>query len=261
MTIATAPRRTCAQDTGARTGPATAAEENPNHPPPPTSAAEALDRAAAAYEFGDMHLMIDLSRLVAEGALMGNDGQRAKALSLLGIGLYLDGRPDGAERAFSELLRLRPRWSLDARRTRPEVVAFFRDVRRRSLPEKRLIFAFLPPLGQFQNHTPVRGWIIGGVEALTLATAVTSSVVLNNWRSSEGDLCRGGDDKSSCDRLRVVNWISVGALAATWAVGVVDALLNHGSADETLDHANNDAQQTTTSLTLLPSGAALRVSF
>ena len=126
-------------------------------------------------------MMIALSRLVAEGALPGDDDQRAEALRLLGIGLYLNGRPGGAERAFIDLIHLRPQHNLDPSITRPEVVAFFRDVRRRNEPKKHLALAFLPPLGQFQNDTPLRGWIFGGLEVATFGAALTTRLVLEDW--------------------------------------------------------------------------------
>jgi hypothetical protein len=224
----------------------------------PASAAEALDRAEAAYEFGDLRQMIDLGRLVAEGALAGNDDQRARALRLLGIGLYLDGRADGAERAFVELQALRPTLELDPTVTRPEVVAFYREVRRRNRPRKSLWLAFLPPFGQFQNQTPVRGWIIGGLEVATLGAAVTSTVLLNQWRSPSSGLCRGGSDASSCENMKLFNHISVLALGATWAVGVVDALLNHNTDPESRLAA---ARRQNFALTILPTGAALNLRF
>ena len=58
------------------------------------------------------------------------------------------------------------------------MVAFFRDVRRRNQPKKHLVLAFLPPLGQFQNDTPLRGWIIGGLEVATFGAALTTRLVL-----------------------------------------------------------------------------------
>jgi hypothetical protein len=235
--------------------------DTPAGTPRPASAAEALDRAAAAYEFGDLHQMIDLARLVAEGALPGNDDQRATALRLLGIGLYLDGRVPGAEKAFVDLIKLRPRANLDASVTRPEVVGFFRDVRRRHGPQKHLVLAFLPPFGQFQNDTPVRGWILGGLEAATLATAATTSAVLYSWRKDH-DLCKGGSDTAPCDRMRSINHVAVAALAATWAVGVVDALLNHNNNEPESMHASHrPTAPPNFALTILPAGAALRVSF
>src|SRR5437667_10524052 len=76
--------------------------------PPPTDAATALERARAAYEYGEMEMVVDSARLVAEGRLRPTDAQRAQALRYLGIGLFLTGRQEGAEPAFFELLRLRP---------------------------------------------------------------------------------------------------------------------------------------------------------
>jgi hypothetical protein len=223
---------------------------------PPASAAEALDRAAAAYEFGDIRLMIDLARRVAEGALPGNDDQRAVALRLLGIGLYLDGRSDGAERAFVELLTLRPKTTLDPAVTRPEVVAFFKEVRRRNEPRKHLALVFLPPLGQFQNDTPVRGWILGGLELLSLGTAVTTRIVLGNWRSDTDGTCRGGMDTTSCDHLKLANMLAVGTLATTWVIGVIDGYVNltRPSGEVATRHVQP-------SLVLLPGGAGLHLRF
>jgi hypothetical protein len=221
--------------------------------PPVATAAEALDRASAAYEFGDIEMMIGLSRMVAEGLLTGDDDQRAEALRLLGIGLYLSGRLGGAERAFVDLIRLRPRTTLNPSITRPEVVAFFRDVRRRNEPKKHLALAFLPPLGQFQNDTPVRGWIFAGLEVATFGAALTTRLVLEDWVDANG-LCKGGNDPASCNRLKLFNVISVAALAATWTAGVIDALIG-------LRRPTDLLVEPRLSLTVLPNGAAVRVPF
>ena len=197
-------------------------------------------------------LMVTLSRLVAEGALPGDEDQRAEALRLLGIGLYLTGRPDGAERAFVDLVRLRPHTTLDPSITRPEVVAFFRDVKRRHEPKKYLALAFLPPLGQFQNQTPARGWIIGGLEAASFGVALTTRLILADWMNAMR-LCRGQPDPTPCNRMKLVNYISAGALTATWLVGVIDGLMGLRPATEPPTRR--------ASLTLLPNGAALHLSF
>ena len=225
---------------------------NPNQPPPPGSAAEALDRASAAYEFGDLHQMVDLSGMVAEGAVPGSDDQRAQALRLFGIGLYLSGRRDGAERAFVDLLRLRPDARLDPTVTRPEVVAFFRDVRRRHRPKKYRALALLPPLGQFQNDTPRRGWLIAGLEAATLGATVATFVVLSSNTNSQ-QLCtiKSNFDPGPCERLKVWHYISAAAFAATYAAGVIDGLLG-------FDRGDDDPEL---SFTVFPNGAAFRMTF
>ncbi len=197
-------------------------------------------------------MMIALSRLVAEGAMPGTDDQRAEALRLLGIGLYLDGRPGGAERAFADLIALRPSTTLDPTITRPEVVAFFRDVKRRHEPKRHLALAFLPPLGQFQNDTPIRGWILGGLELTSFAAALTTRLLLADWVDGNRQ-CKGTDDPSPCNRLKLVNLISVVTLGATWTTGVIDAIVGLRRPQEP-----TTPQPT---LTLLPNGAALTVPF
>jgi hypothetical protein len=199
--------------------------------------------------------MVDLSRLVAEGALPGDDHQRAQALRLLGIGLYLSGRPDGAERAFIELLRLEPRARLDPRLTRAEVVAFFQEVRRRHGPQKYWALTLVPPLGQFQNDTPRRGWAIGSIEALTLGTTIATRLVLRSWVKGDGTCRNEPSNPDPCRAVRLANWTSAGLFAATWIYGVVDALVNLDLGD---DGGSGEAQ---VSVVLLPTAAGLRVTF
>ena len=216
---------------------------------PPATAIEALDRATAAYRFGDLPQMVTMSRLVAEGAVPGNDRQRALALQLLGVGLYLSGRHEGAELALTELFQLDPDAELDPTQTRPEVVAFFRRIKRQTRPKKSLTLAFLPPFGQFQNETPVRGWVILGLESLTLATFATTGIILNATEGANNVHSIGAENAR---RVKAINWASFGALAATWTYGVIDALL--GMRDP-------DPNESFATLTLLPNGAAIRVSF
>jgi hypothetical protein len=229
--------------------------DEPADIPLPGSAAQALGWATAAYERGDLDRMVDVSRLVAEGALPADDQQRTQALRLLGIGLYLSGRPDGADRAFTELLRLHPRAQLDPRVTRPEVVAFFQEVRRRNRPRKYWALSFLPPFGQFQNETPRRGWILAGVEALTLGTVITTALLRQSWLNDSDGTCQPDPSRPArCQNLKTVNLVSAGAFAATWAVGVVDALMNYQDGDD-------PTAEPQVSFLLLPSAAALRVRF
>jgi hypothetical protein len=220
---------------------------------PPASATEALTRARDAYEFGDLQQMVELSRQVAEGAVPGSEDQRAEALRLFGIGLYLDGRRDGAERAFIDLLKLRPNATLDPRITRPEVVAFFREVRRRNRPKKHKALVFLPPLGQFQNDTPGRGWLIAGLQVATAGTALASFFMYRDRVNNQG-LCTGTPDFEAkpCERLKAINLISGVAFLAVYAAGVVDGLMGF---------EEGDPEEPRLSLAVFPTGAALRLRF
>jgi len=98
--------------------------------PVPTNAAAALFRAGAAYEYGDMNQVVEAARLVTEGVVPASPPEQAQAFRLLGVGLYLTNRPMGAQTAFTELLRRDAKAHLDPTTTRPEVVAFFENLRR-----------------------------------------------------------------------------------------------------------------------------------
>jgi hypothetical protein len=228
--------------------------------PPPTTAVAALDRANAAYDYGDMTQVVDSARPVVDGALPATAAERLAALRLLGIGLYLTGRPTGAETAFVEMLRSNRRARLDPTTTRPEVVAFFEDVRRRHAAEiqeaarvrsrRSIVWNFLPPLGQFKNGDSARGWVILGLEAASFGAALTSRLVLASW-PHPNDTFPG--HMSAATTLRTVNQISVGVLAATWLVGVTDAFLR-------ADH-EPDSPEPPVSLHLFPLGLALSTRF
>ncbi len=213
----------------------------------PTSAAAALDQAAAAYEFGDINQMVQLSRLVADGGVTATLAQRAEGYRMLGIGLSLTGRREGAEVAFVELLKRNPNATLNRANTRPEVVDFFDDVRRRR-PKKLLVWNFLPPFGQFQNGAPKRGWLILGVGALATGTTLTSFALLKSAKRA-GDTC----PNAPCDTYKTINIISGAALIATYLYGVIDGIAGY---------AGNDALvEPRLSFGIFPGGGTLRLTF
>lgn len=233
----------------------------------PLSAAAALDQTAAAYEYGDLAVMVDSARLVTEGALPGTVAERADALRFLGIGLYLTGRLDGAEVAFTQLLALRPDARLDPTTTRPEVVAFFGDLRRRQdqrrrselAARKRYFWNFLPPAGQFQNGDNVKGAIVLGLEALALGSAVTSYALLRTWCESGTSVCHG---HAEAQDVKTFNHVAVGVFAATYVLAVADAVMSYGRQDEPEpEHAKGRRWTQTARLHLLPTGAALSLRF
>jgi len=190
------------------------------------NAAAALVRAAAAYDYGDMNQVVEAARPVAEGLLPASPYEQAQAFRLLGIGLFLTNRPRGAETAFTELLRKDPHVRLDATTTRPEVVAFFENIRRQQLTrQRRLIWNFIPPVGQFQNEESTKGWIILAVGVASLATAGTTSYLLNKWEVNPGHTYPGHE--GSAFPVKAVNWIATGVLAATYVYGVFDGIIGY----------------------------------
>ena len=206
-----------------------------------TDAAWALERARAAYEYGDLEMVVDSARMVAEGRAHPSPAQRVQALRLLGIGLFLTGRPEGAETAFFDLLRQKPGAKLDPTHTRPDVVAFFETVRSRHAEElqqaaggpsrKHLLLALLPPVGQFQNGDRGRGVAVAVIEAISLGTAIGSYVQLKTWVNRSDQTF--GPHTDDANKLKVVNNVSIGVFAATVLFGIVDGIANfHHDDDE-----------------------------
>jgi hypothetical protein len=201
----------------------------------PVDAAAALEKTRSAYEYGDMEMVVDEARAVAEGRVRPTPAQRAQALRYLGIGLFLTGRTEGAEMAFYDLLRLKPGVRLDPTTTRPDVVAFFENVRARHASEimkaaenrggKRFIWNFLPPLGQFQNGHAARGWTIAAIELLSLGAAIGTYAQLKSWENPDDHTF--GDHTDDARTFRTLNYLSVGVFAATLVVGVVDGIANY----------------------------------
>jgi hypothetical protein len=225
--------------------------ELPAPPPPvpaaataaPVDAEAALERARAAYEYGEMEMVVDSARLVAEGRLHPTPAERAQALRFLGIGLYLTGRQEGAETAFFDLLRLRPQTRLDPTSARPDVVAFFENVRRRhaveineaasNRPGKSLALAFLPPLGQFQSGHKARGITIAALEALSLGGIIATRVQLGVWDKYPGHTFKppfgtpGEDHQDTARTLKTLNYVSIAVFATTIVVGIIDGVASY----------------------------------
>jgi hypothetical protein len=231
--------------------PASVEELGRDAPAPPASAEEALVRAAAAYEYGDMNQVVEAARPVTEGLLTATPPQEARAFRLLGIGLYLTNRQAGAETAFKELLRREPFARLDPTTTRPEVVAFLDSLRRQQVTDqRRFIWNFIPPVGQFQNGDRTKGWIILGVGVTGFAAMVTSKFLPMRWKT-DGDQYPGHYDAAHA--LKVVSYVSAGVLGATYLYGVIDGLVGYS---RPLDEGKSRL-----SLKLFPQGAGVELTF
>jgi hypothetical protein len=205
-----------------------------------------------------MKEVVDAARPVVDGAVEATPAERVQALRLLGIGLYLTSRPTGAEAAFLELLRTRPKARLDPTTTRPEVVAFFEDIRRRHQADiqdaararsrRSVVWNFLPPIGQFKNGDYGRGAVFLTLEVASTAAAITTKVVLDNWCVAD-KTCPG--HQSTASTVKTWNYVSVGVLAATYTAGVIDAFLR----------SDREPDDERVSLFLFPGGAGLAGRF
>ena len=224
---------------------------------PPSNALAALVRAEAAYAYGDMVQVVDSARPEAERTLPSSVEQRARALRFLGIGLFLTNRELGAENAFAELLRLDPKARLDPTTARPEVVTFFENIRHqhmaREQASRHLIWNFLPPVGQFQNGDAVKGWMVGSVEFAALAALVSSRLVLYSWHNPDNTYGPGGSHDSAARVLKVVQYASLGALAASYLYGVIDGTVRY--------YHPTDESSSALTLLVFPGGGGLRLTF
>jgi hypothetical protein len=203
---------------------------------------------------------VSATRPIIDGAIPATEVERTQALRLLGIGLFLTNRAGGAETTFVELLRLRPKTKLDPTTTRPEVVAFFEDVRRRHASEldevarsqsrRGLAWSFLPPVGQFKNGDAGRGWLILGLEVASLTALVSTKLALESWCLPD-KTCPGHE--SSAPTVRTLNHVSAALFLVTYAAGVTDALLRGGR--------EPDERASSLTFVILPTGAGLSARF
>lgn len=228
----------------------------------PRTATAALVRAAAAYEYGDLNQVVDASRLITEGSLAATDEQRVEGLRWLGIGLYLTNRPLGAEAAFTELLHKDPRARLDPTTTRPELVAFFENIRHQQLARQRsarkLSWNFLPPAGQFQNGDTIKGGLVLGAEIATGALAATSYILYKSWQRNPGGTSTHPD---AAKVMYVTNPVADAALVAVYIYGVIDGLVGYRRPIEDGQRSGREDDHLPISLQVFPGGGGLGFRF
>lgn len=209
---------------------------SPASQPTPTQrgsiARSLLRQAIDLYVVGRYKDAAEKLRPLVETKILKDRADQKEALRAYGISLYLSGARAGAERAFRELLRLDSREQLDPGYVRPEVVAFFQWVRQRHQAELTLemrkrgptghaVANLVPPWGQFQNGHRKKGYAILGGELGLVAASVVSAALLYSWRDSTHQF-PGKEDEA--EALMVVNYVSLGALAALVVYGIVDGL-------------------------------------
>lgn len=194
--------------------------------------ARAQDRLAQADYAG----AAALAGALARDATMLACADRAEAFRIYGLALFFLRLPAEAEAALLEFLRLEPEAHLDPALVAPEAIVFFEDVRARHAgelatykprPRRRRYAALnlLPPLGQFQNGEPTKGWILAAAGGALLVTNVTTYVLLRRNCDDDTLVCSGGADKARA--LRSVNLVSGALFWGVAAYGVVDGFLVH----------------------------------
>ena len=114
---------------------------------------------------------------------------------------------------------------------RPEVVAFFEDLRRRYRAElagevrkrspRYTVANLLPPWGQFQNRHRIKGYLVLSGELVLAAGSITTAALLYSWRDKQGRFPGHEDDYSA---VSATNYACFAALAALVIYGVVDGL-------------------------------------
>jgi hypothetical protein len=208
----------------------------PPAPPVPADPQRALRDANAAAAAGDWPRV---AALVAPGladprALAPAD--LAEAHRLAGLAAFFAGQRDDAERELVAYLRIDLDGHLDPALYPPEVVSFFDDVRARHAAELRalrpqprhLIFALLPPVAQFKNGEPVKGYVIGGLLVATLATDLTTYFVLRSWCApllgGRVECDQTTDHDHSATALEAINVAAGVGFFVTLAYGMYDGV-------------------------------------
>ncbi len=206
-------------------------------PGEPTGITARLAAAAASAETSDWPAVERLAGpLASDPEVPAAD--RGEANRLLGLAAYHQRRLDAAEVHFLAYLQLDLDGRLDPSLYAPELVAYFENVRSthaaelkalRPRPRRAVLLNLIPPAGQFQNHQPVKGWILGGLGFGLLAANLTSYLMLERW-CSDGDLTCEPEGRSRSDTARTlvtVNQWSGALLIGAYAYGVIDGFRHY----------------------------------
>lgn len=198
----------------------------------PRGPREILRDALDLYVAGRYRAAARLLRPLVEQRELEDRADHREALRAYGISLFLSGARAGARRAFRALLRIEPDAKLDPSFVRPEVVAFFEQVKRsyraemdavvaRSAPGGSALVNLLPPWGQFQNGHKIKGFVLLSAEVATIAACITTGALLYSWRDSHK---RFIGHESAARPLDITNKITFGLALGLVAYGIIDGL-------------------------------------
>lgn len=196
-----------------------------------TVGASPLPQALEEFDRGDYEAVIVTLRSSVDEAAITDPVDRAQALRVYGLACFLTGRHLAAESAFQRWLRLDGRARLDPQLVRPEAVAFFEEVRRRTRDEgireverrrpRSAWLNLLPPAGQFQNGEKGKFGALLACEVALLGLHVATGAALYGTVRTDGTF----PDPERAEGLRAVNWLSFVALGGAILYGVIDGFV------------------------------------
>lgn len=194
-------------------------------------ASSPLPEAMQRFDAGEYEEVVAKLRDSVDGSVIADPIDRAQALRLYGIACALTGRSLAAEAAFLHWLGLDGRARLDPNLVRPDVVAFFEEVRAHHREElvreverrrpRTATLNLLPPAGQFQNGQRRKFAALLSLELGLSATSLGTFIALFTSQRADGTF----PDVHRADLLRGVNWGATFALAAVVVYGIVDGFV------------------------------------
>lgn len=225
-------------------------------PIPSEEGQELILRAQNLYEYGDYQGMVDILETGLEAERF-SDADLLAVHRLLGSGyVILQDRAKASEH-FLRLLTRDPELALDPLYTPPDIIAFFERVRdenremlnaiierRREDEEARRRVEIPPPVtsvrlrhnpyfvnfipfgaGQFQNDQPVKGTLFLTGELIALALNIVAYLVSDSLKGTDGYY--GPTAARQAREWRIVQYSSLGVLAALVIGGTADAIVNY----------------------------------
>jgi hypothetical protein len=198
----------------------------PPPPPPPSTPAAALRRGLEAFEYGQHAAAVAVLRPLIEGELLGG-ADRLQALRAYAVSQFLLGQRGAANGAFLLLLQGDANARLDPALVPPEAISFFEEVRVRNRAAiARVVRAqrlsawpnLLPPLGQFQNRQPAKGWLVLGLEVGALALNLSTYFVARSMPGADGTV----ESESRFTTVKTLNSVGLLLVAGVVVYGIVD---------------------------------------
>lgn len=233
---------------GQKTGDA---KDKPVELPAPTY--DYLERATAAYEYGDYGAAIKLATQALKHELSPKGTK--DALVILGLSHYILKEYNAATETLSRLLFADPYYKLDPFYAPPQIIDFYENLRVQLEPKLRPIKEKMaadgvknldnqPPVnvvevkyvqnskalnllpfgvGQFQNEHYGKGYALLVGEIFLIAVNVGAYLTVKALAGSDGKYSHDGAQAAKA--MQIVQYSAAGLFGALWAYGAVDGMV------------------------------------